>query len=201
VETPGPFAPRFQVANVEVTEEEWDEELRESFTNSGLFPGVLSESPKGLVSLNFAHHACIHLGTHVEAQRTASPPTRVTYPAQPDRLYTFLLMEVETGTLHWMVINIPGSRLTSGQTVAAYQPPSTGPATSSTSRRYVAVALLQSGAIMSQFSYALCSPERTGFDLAATMADMMVESIAAANFFQVDQDQNFAREFCRNSSL
>jgi hypothetical protein len=29
-----------QVANVEVTGEEWEEELRESFTESGLFPGT-----------------------------------------------------------------------------------------------------------------------------------------------------------------
>jgi hypothetical protein len=29
-----------QVANVEVTGEEWEEELRESFTESGLFPGM-----------------------------------------------------------------------------------------------------------------------------------------------------------------
>ncbi len=29
-----------QVANVEVTGEEWEEELRESFTESGLYPGI-----------------------------------------------------------------------------------------------------------------------------------------------------------------
>ena len=39
---------------------------------------------------------------------------RVTYPSQPDQLYTFLLVEAETRTLHWMIINIPGSRLAAG---------------------------------------------------------------------------------------
>ncbi len=39
----------------------------------------------------------------------------MTYPTLADRLYTFLLLEVETGTVHWMIINIPGSRLASGR--------------------------------------------------------------------------------------
>jgi len=61
------------------------------------------------------------------------------------------------------------------------------------------VALLQSGAILSRFSYPTCSSERTGFDLAATMADLMVESVAAANYFLVEQNEEFAKEFCGNS--
>jgi hypothetical protein len=99
----------------------------------------------------------------------------------------------------------------SGQTVAAYQPPSTGPTETvnskphqsdgSNGRRYVAVALLQSGAIMAQFSYPTCSPQRTGFDLAGAMAEMRADSIVAANYFLVDQDDDFAGEFCRNSRL
>ncbi len=109
-----------------------------------ILQGIIRESPKGLVSLNFGLHACIHMGTEVDSKTTASPPTRqlinfqqshlsyfmgqfseifylcsrVTYPAQADRLYTFLLMEAETGTLHWMVINVPGSRLDSGSSIS-----------------------------------------------------------------------------------
>jgi hypothetical protein len=83
--------------------------------------------------------------------------------------------------------------------VAAYQPPSTGPSAGPRSRRYVAVALLQSGAILSQLSYAACSPQRTGFDLATTMAELMVENVVAANYFLVNQDENFSRDFCGNS--
>ena len=30
----------WKVANVEVSEEEWDQELKETFTQSGLFPGI-----------------------------------------------------------------------------------------------------------------------------------------------------------------
>ncbi len=83
--------------------------------------------------------------------------------------------------------------------MAAYQPPSTGPSAGPRSRRYVAVALLQSGAILSQLSYATCSPQRTGFDLATTMTELMVENVVAANYFLVNQDENFSGEFCGNS--
>ncbi len=40
--------------------------------------------------------------------------TRVTYPAQTDQLYTFLLLEAETRTLHWMLVNVPGAKLAEG---------------------------------------------------------------------------------------
>jgi hypothetical protein len=41
-----------------------------------ILEGILRESPKGLVSLNFGLHACIHMGTEVDSKTTASPPTR-----------------------------------------------------------------------------------------------------------------------------
>ena len=38
-ETPGPFAPRFQVPRWEISDSEWEEEIKEGFVNSGLVPG------------------------------------------------------------------------------------------------------------------------------------------------------------------
>jgi hypothetical protein len=60
----------------------------------------------------------------------------------------------------------------------------------------VAVALLQSGAIMNEFAYSPCSPQRTGFDLTAIMDQLMLEHVVAANYFIVDQDPSLAAEFC-----
>ena len=37
--TPGPFAPRFQVPKWEISDSEWEEEIKEGFQNSGLVPG------------------------------------------------------------------------------------------------------------------------------------------------------------------
>ena len=37
--TPGPFAPRFQVPKWEISDSEWEEEIKEGFENSGLVPG------------------------------------------------------------------------------------------------------------------------------------------------------------------
>ena len=64
----------------------------------------------------------------------------------------------------------------------------------------MAVALLQSGAIMNEFTYGPCSPQRTGFVLAAVMDQLMLERVVAANHFVVDQESALATAFCHQSA-
>ncbi len=59
--------------------------------------GILRESPKGLVSLNFGLHACIHMGTEVDTKTTASPPTR--------QSINILLSNVLTTVFHGLTLS------------------------------------------------------------------------------------------------
>ena len=62
------FVPRswfFQISRLEVSDEEWQAELAESFAESGLLNSensILTQVPRGLVNINFDTHACVHMG-------------------------------------------------------------------------------------------------------------------------------------------
>ena len=55
----------FQISRLEVSDEEWQAELAESFAESGLLNSensILTQVPRGLVNINFDTHACVHMG-------------------------------------------------------------------------------------------------------------------------------------------
>jgi len=205
IETPGPFAPRFQVAKWEITDEEWEEEIRDGFETSGLVPEILPGYPSGLVNINFNVHACVHLGTSLQANVTSSLPSRISYPADKHRLYTLVMMDVELRRLHYLVINIPGSDVAKGQEVSSYHPPEPV-STSPDGHRYLTVSLLQSGAIDSRQpevvhrSSSVCqySP-RENFHLRKLMNELGLKTVAAANYFMVYHDQfvDSIKLYCR----
>jgi len=194
IETPGPFSPRFQVGKYEVSDSEWLEEIREGFHDSGLVPGVLPGTPGGLVNINYGPHSCVHMGTELPADRTSSPPSRVSFPASPHQLYSLLMIDVTLERLHWMIINIPGTAVSNGQEVAQYQPPE--PLSSSPDGHlYLSVALLQSRVInkrhpsIAKRSSHLCQyGPREQFQVRTLMEEVGMEMVVAANFFTVQHD-------------
>jgi len=188
--TPGPFAPRFQVPKWEISDSEWEEEIRKGFEKSNLVPGLIPDYPPGLVNINYGIHGCMHLGTRRDAETTSSPP-RISFPVEPHRIYTFILLDVNIMQVNWMVINIPGSDPRNGQTIAEYQPPA--PMNTYSTNQYVALALLQSSVInkssLARYSSKLCELEpRTNFSLKQFMKNVGLELIVAANYFVVDRD-------------
>lgn len=201
-EIPGPFAPRFQVGRWEAGDQEWKAEIERGFQGSGLVPEHMPDYPSGLVNLNFGMHGCIHLGTQLPAQTVAYPPTRFSYPAQTDRLYTILLVDVDVLFLHWLVINIPGTSLADGQVIAEYQPPS--PA-SQYPHRYLAVALLQEGvtdrqSLRSRSAYLCHEDNRRQFHLKSFLKKHKME-LSAANYFLSSSYQPYVEtvnQFCRD---
>lgn len=198
---PGPFSPRFQVGRWEAGDEEWKAEIKKGLQGSGLVPDHLPSYPNGLVNINFGMHGCIHLGTQLQAQTVAHPPTRFSYPAETDRLYTVLLVDVDTLFLHWLVINIPGTSLADGQVIAEYQPPTPS---SHYPHRYLAVALLQDGvtdrqSVKDRSAY-LCQEEnRQQFYLKQFLSKHRME-VSAANYFLVSHEPyvEAINQFCRD---
>lgn len=199
-ETPGPFSPRFKVGKWEVGDDEWREEIKQGLEVSGLVPDFLPYFPAGLVNINFGVHACVHLGTQLAAQTTSLQPSRLSYPADKHRLYTVLLLDAEVKSLHWMVINVPGTALRDGQVIAEYQPPAPS---SSRPHRFLALALLQERVVnktsLSQFSAYLCEQKpREDFSIRSLLYEQSME-IVAANYFIIGHDPyvDTITSFCR----
>merc|ERR1712083_27733 len=201
--TPGPFAPRFQVPRWEISDSEWEEEIKEGFVNSGLVPCVLPSYPPGLVNINYGVHGCVHLGTHMQAVTTATPPTRISYPTEHGRIHGIILLDIASMSVLWLVVNVPGSDIPGGQTIAEYQPPAPVHGTHS---QYLVIAMLQSRVInktsLHRYEARLCqySPRRL-FSLGYFMAYTGIEVIVAANYFTVEHDNyvDSINQYCKNT--
>jgi len=137
-----PWNPRFRVAKIEATDDEWEEQLREVFEESGLLGGqILRQVPKGLVNLNYDIHICVHMGTELLPEETAYPPTAISYPDHQDKFHTLVLVDADLNKLHWLVINIPGAKVHKGDTITAYAGPNPAPDTGS--HQYVVLVMEQ----------------------------------------------------------
>lgn len=219
-----PFNPRYPVGREEVSDEEWEAEMHEDFETSGLLHtrgkrGILSKVPKGLVNINFGTHTCVHMGTELKSSESAYAPTAISYPIEEElaKLHTVLMVDldhestkgqnsIETSDkdlkpshmyLHWMVINIPGSKVDDGQTITSYKGPAPKPG--SGVHRYVIVAYEQKsdtplridhGAAPFRTSFPCQESGRLYFDLENFRSKYnMSEHPVAANYFQVQYDE------------
>lgn len=196
-EIPGPFSPRFHVDKLEVSEEEAREEIQAEFRQSGLYPDFLPELPNGLVNINFGFHGCVHMGSSLIPAQTVNPPSRLTFPANATTYYTLALADVESEILHWLVVNIPGGRVSQGNVIAEFQPPSSR--LSSGMHRYAVVALAQPDAILyglEPFSAGYCDfTGRENFKMKDLMTTFNLD-IVAGNFFKMENDPKVSEQLC-----
>lgn len=200
-----PFNPRFAIPRVEATDEEWEAELEELFVGSGLLDSkggaLLKQVPKGLVNLNYGIHTCVHMGTELEAEESAYPPTALSYPSSTNSnrtdekvLHTVVMVDLERSNfLHWMVTNVPGARIDMGHVVTAYKGPN--PQQGTGTHRYAVIAMEQKKPLFSsdylqQFqAKTSCHLEgRNSFDLETFKANQQLNEPVAANYFRVQYD-------------
>ena len=164
-------------------------------------------APKGLVNINFGTHNCVHMGTELDAETSAYEPSAVSWPAENDKIYTLVMLDHDSvvggPNLHWMLINIPGTDIDKGQTIAEYNSPApvqgTGP------HRYVFVAMDQQlknieAKDIAGYVSKSCGFDggRVGFDLEQFRKSFGMGEIVAANYFTVEYDGfvDSIQEFC-----
>ncbi|CAB4069114.1 unnamed protein product [Lepeophtheirus salmonis] len=121
-----PFNPRFAVERNEISDEEWESELLQSFHESGIVPNVLQSAPKFLINVNFGNYECVHMGTELRAEDSAYPPTSLTFPVSSKHnnnqtLHTLVMLDLDNHNwLHWMLVNIPGTNYKKGTDITDY---------------------------------------------------------------------------------
>lgn len=186
-----PWNPRFQVPRIEASDDEWEEQLREVFEESGLLgTQLLKQVPKGLVNLNYDIHICVHMGTELTPEESAYPPTAVSYPGEgksADKFHTLLLLDAELNKLHWMVVNILGAKVHEGKVITAYAGPN--PARDTGPHRYIVLVMEQSGLINDESvteykSESSCQTQNlSSFDLTSFQEKLNLSQPVAANYF------------------
>ena len=57
------------------------------------FSGFVPVLPRGLVNFNYGFHGCVHLGNEMDPNQSAKEPTRVSFPASPDKYHTIVFVD------------------------------------------------------------------------------------------------------------
>ncbi|XP_046580935.1 protein D2-like isoform X1 [Haliotis rubra] len=111
--------------------------MMEAFKKDGVVPDVIDAAPQKQLRISY--------GTKIVEPGMVLTPTDVkdlpviTFDAEPDAFYTLIMNDPDAPSRadpkfgewhHWLVVNIPGGRLSDGETIAEYvgagPPPGTG---------------------------------------------------------------------------
>uniref|UniRef100_A0A023EJM6 Putative secreted protein n=1 Tax=Aedes albopictus TaxID=7160 RepID=A0A023EJM6_AEDAL len=170
--------------------------VRKSFTENEIVPDVIKRAPGVLVKVTYPSGAEVNLGNELTPTQVKDEPT-VSWKADPDALYTLVMTDPDAPTRatpkmrewkHWVVINVPGSDVAAGETVAEYI--GSAPPENSGLHRYVFLVYKQSRGRMrwSEPKLSNRNPNRAKFHVNEFAEKYHLGSPVAGNFYQATYD-------------
>ncbi|XP_065089565.1 protein D3-like [Ochlerotatus camptorhynchus] len=172
------------------------ENVPEAFTENEIVPDVVPVAPPALVKVSYPSSGKqVSLGNELTPTQVKDQPT-VSWDAEPGAMYTLIMTDPDAPSRanpkmrewkHWVVINVPGSDVASGETVAEYV--SSAPPQKSGLHRYIFLVYKQSGKV--QFDEPKLSnrnPNRGKFRAAEFAEKYQLGSPIAGNFYQAQYD-------------
>uniref|UniRef100_A0A8D8XIS5 OV-16 antigen n=1 Tax=Cacopsylla melanoneura TaxID=428564 RepID=A0A8D8XIS5_9HEMI len=163
----------------------------EQFRKHNIVPQLISEAPKDVLEIVYPENIKASLGNELTPTQVKSQP-QLYWTAEPEVKYTVVMEDPDaansTGFLHWLVVNIPGSALTSGQVKAEYV--GSGPPKGTGLHRYIFYVYKQSGDIefTEPFTSKSSAGERLHFTSAKFAAKYNMGSPIAGNFYEAQYD-------------
>ncbi|VDM36781.1 unnamed protein product [Toxocara canis] len=162
------------------------------FISSGIVSLVVPAAPSRRVRVVFRNNVGVNCGNTLTPMQVANQPM-VSWDTQPGAFYTLLMVDPDFPSrtsplpgqrLHWWVINIPGSTVSSGTTLAVFQPST--PAANTGLHRYVFLVYKQPTAINSPLltNLTVHDSERPGFNTTAFTSQFNLGYPYAGNFYQ-----------------
>ncbi|KAI8130329.1 Phosphatidylethanolamine-binding protein like protein F40A3.3 [Lucilia cuprina] len=110
---------------------------------SGIIPDMIDSKPKATVEVTFTGGLKVNMGNELQPKQVKDQP-QLKWNAEQGSLYTLLMTDLDPPSrkeptlrevLHWLVVNIPGNRISEGQVLAEYM--SSGPEEGTDLHRYV----------------------------------------------------------------
>uniref|UniRef100_A0A1Q3FL91 Putative phosphatidylethanolamine-binding protein n=1 Tax=Culex tarsalis TaxID=7177 RepID=A0A1Q3FL91_CULTA len=168
----------------------------EAFTAQELVPDIIPEAPPMLAKVSYPSGAEASLGNELTPTQVKDQPT-VSWEADPKSLYTLILTDPDAPSRtnpkmrewrHWIVINIPGEDVASGEPVAEYI--SSAPPQGSGLHRYAFLVYKQQGGKIEFDEPRLNNrnPNRGMFRVAEFAAKYSLGTPIAGNFYQAQYD-------------
>ncbi|GLV45036.1 uncharacterized protein CBL_14391 [Carabus blaptoides fortunei] len=112
--------------------------LTKDMDKHGVVPDVIEKAPEEILQVEYDNGVKVELGNELTPTQVKSPPT-VSWNANPDTFYTLCMTDPDAPSRkdpefrewhHWLVGNIPGNKVESGEILSAYigsgPPPGTG---------------------------------------------------------------------------
>ena len=127
--------------------------VADKFKENEIVPDVVSKAPQQLLELKYGNTQ-VNLGTVLTPTQVKDAPTQIRWTAEPNALYTLIFTDPDapsraTPTVrefqHWLVANIPGDKVESGETWSEYI--GSGPPKDTGLHRYVFLVYKQNGKI------------------------------------------------------
>lgn len=119
--------------------------------SSGVAPDVVDVVPPTLVQVSYGSGVTVNEGNELTPTQVKDVPTNVSWPTEPGVFYTLCMTDPDAPTRaeptlrevkHWLVVNIPGTDIGKGTTIAEYR--GSGPPQGSGMHRYVFLVYRQS---------------------------------------------------------
>ncbi|XP_053698466.1 protein D3-like [Sabethes cyaneus] len=171
------------------------QDVSKVFVENGIVSDVIPEAPTGLVKVSYPSGQQVSLGNELTPTQVKDQPT-VSWDAEPNGLYTLIMTDPDAPSRanpkmrewkHWIVTNIAGSDLSTGETLAEYI--SSAPPEGSGLHRYVFLVYKQPGQVQFDEPKQSNRNSKRGKFLAAEFARKYnLGSPVAGNFYQAQYD-------------
>ncbi|KAJ8711435.1 hypothetical protein PYW07_008677 [Mythimna separata] len=168
----------------------------QAYYDNEVIPDVLSVVPEGYLTVQYPSGAEVEEGNVVTPTQAKDIPT-ITWDAAPGKFYTVILADPDAPTrasptsrnwLHWMVGNVRGPDVGSGENLAEYI--GSGPSENSGFHRYVFLVYQQPGPLLFDEPRLTdrSAENRASFSINDFVKKYDLGNPFAGNFFQAEYD-------------
>ncbi|KAH8382307.1 hypothetical protein KR009_002857 [Drosophila setifemur] len=163
---------------------------------AGIIPDIIDVKPASKATIKYPSGVQVELGKELTPTQVKDQPT-VEFDADAGSLYTLLVVDPDAPSredpkfrelLHWLVINIPGNKVSEGQTVAEYI--GAGPREGTGLHRYVFLVFKQNEKITTdKFVSKTSRTGRINVKARDYIQKYSFGGPVAGNFFQAQYDE------------
>lgn len=124
------FACLFFLIILQVNGSELTLNVKEQFDQHGIITDMLNSAPEEFIQVSYPTGQVI-LGNELTPNQARGEP-RVSWPNDPTKMYTLIMIDPDAPSydnpkfrewLHWLIVNIPGNKISSGEILADYRGP------------------------------------------------------------------------------